>query len=276
LVMLQGLYGPPQAGQGIGNQFGSGQGGFGGSGGNTGFGGGSRGGFAAGGSNTGFATNAAVGGGFGGAGGFGSAGGFGGRAGGSGGSFGAGGSGAGQGSNDVTRTVTVTPTISETIFDVVTSTAQAVDTHTVTQFRNIDAINPEYVRSTVTFQHGVTNRRIQAVSGIDSTTTVRSVNTQVRISTDVVPIVETTLFYNSLTAFVTRVQPTQIYSVITHKKCDLELVTVPSFVNVVLTETLPVFVTNYVTNTITSTAFVTQPATNPGTNTGYNNPRFNY
>ncbi|CAL4124264.1 unnamed protein product [Meganyctiphanes norvegica] len=172
----------------------------------------------------------------------------------------------------VTRTVTVTPTLAETIFNVQTSTTRVTETRTVTQLRNVDVINTDYDRSTVTIQQTTTNRRIQPVPGNDVTTNVRSTSVQVSVSTEVVPLASTVVFTNTVTAFVTRTQSSLVNSVVTHTKCDdIELVTVPSFVNIVVTQTSNVFVTNFITSTIVVTSIATQePATtNPIPNISY-------
>ena len=161
----------------------------------------------------------------------------------------------------------ITPTITETVFDFKTSYAQVVKTRTQTQVSNVDVINTSWARTTVTVQQTSTSRRIAPVPGLDITTAVKTVLTEVSIATEEVPVRSTEVFRNTVTDFVTRTYTSQINSIITHSKCILEVVTVPKLVNEVITETAPHFVTHYFTQTLTVTSVVTLSV--PTTSIGY-------
>merc|ERR1712215_142919 len=159
-----------------------------------------------------------------------------------------------------TSVISVTPTITETVWDFHTTYLEVVVTRTQTQLFNVDVINTSWARTTVTVAQTATSRNIVAVPDIDSTTTVKSIHTAVDITTEVVPVRSTQVFLNTETVFETRTQTSQIYSQITHSKCVLEVITVPKLVKEEITETAPHFITNYFTQTLTVTTVVTVQA----------------
>merc|ERR1711970_72683 len=156
--------------------------------------------------------------------------------------------------------ISVTPTITETVWDFHTTYLEVVVTRTQTQLFNVDVINTSWARTTVTVAQTATSRNIAAVPDIDTTTTVTSIHTAVDITTEVVPVRSTQVFLNTETVFETRTQTSQIYSQITHSKCVLEVITVPKLVKEEITETAPHFITNYFTQTLTVTTVVTVQA----------------
>merc|ERR1739838_1129148 len=105
------------------------------------------------------------------------------------------GPGVEQTTSTVYETVTVTPTVLETVFDFKTTQVQEFETRTLTQLRNVDIVNTDYEKTVLTLQVTETNRQILPVT---------SVNTQVIISTEVQPLAETELFHNTATVYVTR------------------------------------------------------------------------
>merc|ERR1711970_400655 len=156
-----------------------------------------------------------------------------------------------------TSVISVTPTISETIWDFHTTVLTVVATRTQTQLLNIDVINTSWARTTVTVSQTATERDIAAVEGPTITTAVTSVVTDVVIETEVVPVRSTQVYQSTETVFETRTSTAQIYSQITHSKCELEVITVPTLVQEELTQTATLFVTNYNTQTLTVTTIVT-------------------